>query len=200
MKRFNVAFGLLLALGAAAVVAVVGSAPAHASGPWVWSTSLAKSEVAKTLGGTTVCVPAGSPFRQGGINYYRQFSCGVAFSNGASYAITIAPKSGTSFSLLSRRQVSAGTTTPVSPAPTYTPPPSSTPPPTSAPSPTYTSPGCPAGWYQNVYGNCIPGPSTSPTLPVPGGPTAICSDGTYSYSQTRSGTCSYHGGVSTWLN
>lgn len=30
-------------------------------------------------------------------------------------------------------------------------------------------------------------------------PTAICADGTYSYSQSRSGTCSHHGGVRTWL-
>jgi hypothetical protein len=33
----------------------------------------------------------------------------------------------------------------------------------------------------------------------PPGATAICVDGTYSYSQTRSGTCSHHGGVSVWL-
>jgi hypothetical protein len=51
----------------------------------------------------------------------------------------------------------------------------------------------------NAYGSCIPGPTPNPYLPVPGGPTAICRDGTYSYSQTRQGTCSYHGGVATWL-
>ncbi len=33
-----------------------------------------------------------------------------------------------------------------------------------------------------------------------GGPSAICRDGTYSYSKHRSGTCSHHGGVATWLN
>jgi hypothetical protein len=38
---------------------------------------------------------------------------------------------------------------------------------------------------------------TTPTAPV--GATAICKDGTYSYSATRSGTCSHHGGVRTWL-
>jgi hypothetical protein len=32
------------------------------------------------------------------------------------------------------------------------------------------------------------------------GPTAECNDGTYSYSQQHSGTCSWHGGVSTWLD
>jgi hypothetical protein len=33
----------------------------------------------------------------------------------------------------------------------------------------------------------------------PAGATALCNDGTYSYSQTRSGTCSHHGGVAVWL-
>lgn len=33
----------------------------------------------------------------------------------------------------------------------------------------------------------------------PLGATARCKDGTYSYSSTRSGTCSHHGGVSAWL-
>lgn len=32
-----------------------------------------------------------------------------------------------------------------------------------------------------------------------GGPTALCWDGTYSYSQHRRGTCSWHGGVREWL-
>jgi hypothetical protein len=35
--------------------------------------------------------------------------------------------------------------------------------------------------------------------PCPGA-TAICQDGTCSYSQHRSGTCSYHGGVKQWIN
>jgi hypothetical protein len=34
---------------------------------------------------------------------------------------------------------------------------------------------------------------------APPGATARCNDGTYSYSQTRSGTCSHHGGVALWL-
>ncbi len=34
---------------------------------------------------------------------------------------------------------------------------------------------------------------------VPAGATAICVDGTYSFSQHRRGTCSHHGGVRTWL-
>jgi hypothetical protein len=34
---------------------------------------------------------------------------------------------------------------------------------------------------------------------APPGATALCNDGTYSFSQTRSGTCSHHGGVAQWL-
>ena len=34
----------------------------------------------------------------------------------------------------------------------------------------------------------------------PPGATARCNDGTYSFSQHHSGTCSHHGGVAVWLN
>ena len=34
---------------------------------------------------------------------------------------------------------------------------------------------------------------------APRGATALCRDGTYSFSQHRSGTCSHHGGVARWL-
>lgn len=39
-----------------------------------------------------------------------------------------------------------------------------------------------------------------PTSSVPGNVTAVCNDGTYSYSQHASGTCSHHGGVKYWVN
>jgi len=39
----------------------------------------------------------------------------------------------------------------------------------------------------------------SGTSPPPGA-TAICRDGTFSFSLHRSGTCSHHGGVAQWLN
>ena len=42
--------------------------------------------------------------------------------------------------------------------------------------------------------------STSNGVSSSSGATAICNDGTYSYSQHASGTCSWHGGVSQWLN
>ena len=34
---------------------------------------------------------------------------------------------------------------------------------------------------------------------APPGATALCKDGTYSYSKHHSGTCSHHGGVAKWL-
>ena len=49
--------------------------------------------------------------------------------------------------------------------------------------------------------NFSPKPIVSPkSLPrVLNGASAICRDGTYSYSQHRQGTCSHHGGVAQWL-
>jgi hypothetical protein len=41
------------------------------------------------------------------------------------------------------------------------------------------------------------GPVRASTAPV--GATARCRDGTYSFSQHRRGTCSWHGGVAEWL-
>lgn len=53
---------------------------------------------------------------------------------------------------------------------------------------------CGADYYVNSSGNCVHRPSDNPA-----GATAICKDGSYSYSQHRSGTCSGHGGVRSWL-
>lgn len=42
--------------------------------------------------------------------------------------------------------------------------------------------------------------STKPAVRIPpAGATAECWDGTYSFSQSRRGTCSHHGGVKRWL-
>src|SRR5262245_43086780 len=57
-----------------------------------------------------------------------------------------------------------------------------------------------------------PTPNIAPPAPAPqstthadylaelraGGVSAICNDGTLSYSRNRSGTCSHHGGVREW--
>jgi hypothetical protein len=66
--------------------------------------------------------------------------------------------------------------------------------PTSAPPPEET---CTNGTYVNSAGNMVCRPENSPT--VPAGATAECTDGTYSFSESRSGTCSHHGGVARWL-
>jgi hypothetical protein len=57
---------------------------------------------------------------------------------------------------------------------------------------------CPNGTYENSAGNIVCKPYESATQPA--GATAECEDGTYSFSESRSGTCSSHGGVRTWLN
>jgi Protein of unknown function (DUF3761) len=56
-------------------------------------------------------------------------------------------------------------------------------------------PLCKSGYYKNVSGHCIHSPSSSPV-----GATAKCRDGTYSYSEHASGTCSHHGGVARWIH
>ncbi|GAB3369891.1 DUF3761 domain-containing protein [Amycolatopsis echigonensis] len=53
---------------------------------------------------------------------------------------------------------------------------------------------CGSDYYRNSSGNCVHRPDSSPS-----GATAQCNDGSYSYSQHRSGTCSRHGGVKQWL-
>jgi hypothetical protein len=62
---------------------------------------------------------------------------------------------------------------------------------------TYVAPSCPNGTYVNSSGNTVCSPYSSPSTPA--GATAQCVDGTYSFSQSRSGTCSHHGGVAQWL-
>lgn len=63
--------------------------------------------------------------------------------------------------------------------------------------PVVTTPSCSNGSYINSYGNTVCSPSYTPSTTTSA--TAICRDGTYSYSQHRSGTCSHHGGVAHWL-
>jgi len=84
-----------------------------------------------------------------------------------------------------------------------TPPPQAPAQPTPAPTPTLPPPvvapppSCPNGSYVNSVGNTVCSPYSSPSTPA--GATARCVDGTYSFSQSRSGTCSHHGGVAEWL-
>ncbi len=53
-------------------------------------------------------------------------------------------------------------------------------------------------FYTNSQGNKVKSPVKASE--VPAGATAKCYDGTYSFSQSRGGTCSHHGGVELWLN
>lgn len=55
----------------------------------------------------------------------------------------------------------------------------------------------PQRYYTNVDGHRVPSPVHADSAPA--GATAECRDGTYSFSQNRSGTCSHHGGVKRWL-
>ena len=53
--------------------------------------------------------------------------------------------------------------------------------------------------YKNSRGVWVPSPQRTPDNVPPQGATALCRDGTYSFSQSRRGTCSHHGGVAQWL-
>lgn len=101
----------------------------------------------------------------------------------------------------------APSTTETTVAPTTTAPPTTTTPPTTAAPTTVrtTTPPTTAqtlsnsNTYVNSAGDTIQSPASTSDGQAPAGATAQCADGTYSFSQTRSGTCSHHGGVSTWL-
>jgi hypothetical protein len=54
-------------------------------------------------------------------------------------------------------------------------------------------------YYKNSAGNQIHSPAYSNDGNIPAGATAQCRDGTYSFSASRRGTCSHHGGVAKWL-
>src|SRR4051794_18727262 len=56
---------------------------------------------------------------------------------------------------------------------------------------------CGADSYINSRGRCVHRPVRADKAAA--GATAKCRDGTYSFSQSRRGTCSWHGGVATWL-
>lgn len=71
--------------------------------------------------------------------------------------------------------------------------------PASSTVPNTTSTGGSGGdGYINSVGRRVPSPVFSSA--APDGATARCGDGSYSFSQSRRGTCSHHGGVASWLN
>lgn len=52
-------------------------------------------------------------------------------------------------------------------------------------------------YYTNSAGQRVQSPTKASAAPK--GATAECRDGSYSFSQSRRGTCSHHGGVAIWL-
>jgi len=55
----------------------------------------------------------------------------------------------------------------------------------------------PITYYSNTYSETVQSPTGYSSTPA--GATALCRDGTYSFSRNRRGTCSRHGGVRSWL-
>lgn len=54
--------------------------------------------------------------------------------------------------------------------------------------------------YTNKKGEVVHSPAHTKTGKAPDGASAQCGDGSYSFSQSRRGTCSHHGGVARWLH
>lgn len=54
------------------------------------------------------------------------------------------------------------------------------------------------GHYRNVSGHWVHRPAKTFSGHAPSHYTAICGDGSYSFSEHHRGTCSHHGGVSSW--
>jgi hypothetical protein len=53
--------------------------------------------------------------------------------------------------------------------------------------------------YINARGETVHSPTKSKDGQAPAGASAKCGDGTYSFSRSRRGTCSHHGGVASWM-
>lgn len=56
-----------------------------------------------------------------------------------------------------------------------------------------------SGSYINSAGVQVHRPAHTDTGAPPPGASAQCRDGSYSFSMSRRGTCSHHGGVARWL-
>ena len=68
-------------------------------------------------------------------------------------------------------------------------------------SPAPTAPPQRAGpGYINSRGEWVPSPARTASDSPPPGASARCRDGTFSFSRSRRGTCSHHGGVADWLH
>jgi len=142
-------------------------------------------------------------------------SSAASYYAGATHSLIAQPKTNQTTSIEEQVKGAQSPTNTPTPEPTVT----STPSPTLAPSPTHvyiapTTPYTPPtqapanqtngqldnnNHYPNVDGNVVHSPANTTDGSVPAGATARCGDGTYSFSQHHSGTCSHHGGVAQWL-
>jgi hypothetical protein len=194
MRRLTISTFAVLAVSA--VCATVGASTASARSDGVWLTT--RTAAAAQLPGrfkniaSVTCAPdtASATEIYGTTRYWQRFWCSGRTYGKVSFRLrfkvtgqcgacwTVTNLSGVTSTRLRVRQVVAA-------------------PSTSGGSGSSSS--CGEGYYRNSVGNCVPSPSSDPTL-EPGGPTAVCEDGTYSYSQSASGTCSHHGGVARWIN
>lgn len=55
------------------------------------------------------------------------------------------------------------------------------------------------GYYTNNSGISVHRPAHTTDGQAPAGASAQCRDGSFSFSVSRRGTCSHHGGVANWL-
>jgi hypothetical protein len=55
------------------------------------------------------------------------------------------------------------------------------------------------GRYTNKKGETVHAPAHTKDGKAPAGASAKCRDGSFSFSHSRSGTCSGHRGVATWM-
>lgn len=62
------------------------------------------------------------------------------------------------------------------------------------------APPPPARGYTNARNTRVRSPADTADGAPPAGAAARCRDGTFSFSQSRSGTCSHHGGVGRWFD
>lgn len=185
---------------AACLSAVIGeTASAGGATAWLASRAMAQHDVRSRFENvaTASCVPDRSSASQanGGTVWWQRYWCSGRTQDGIPYKLlykstgkcgdcwTITSLTGTS---VNRLRAVGGVARP-KPSPS-----------SSGSTSSSTGGSCQSGWYRNVDGDCVPSPSSDSNL-LPGGPTAICRDGSYSYSQHHSGTCSHHGGVSRWL-
>ncbi|HWB21527.1 MAG TPA: DUF3761 domain-containing protein [Gaiellaceae bacterium] len=208
MRRISIGLAALVVAAAGYVLPGVGSAGRETV--VIASASCTSGYVRASLTWGVKCLRAGESCKVGNAEYHPYgFTCPATghlkryvappakttttLNPGLTDHITM-PGTTTTIPLLGGTSATTPTTTPSSPALPSASLPAIT---TAAATTTTVATSCPTGSYLNVNGACIQGPTASPT--VPSGATAQCKDGTYSFSQNRSGTCSGHGGVATWL-